>query len=222
MSSGSEPAASAAAGSDREPIAARLTSEQVWCALAGASFAVVSYVTPTGEPRSSGVVYATAGRRLYVAVASDSWKARHIAASGRVANRLVQEMTFLNGVVLEPEQQLALIEPVRRYRRPGRRSHGTAFRGGVGPRRQHPVPVGKQMSSHLGGTRNAMVVAWPGRIKAGREVRTQFTHCIDIGPTVLDAVGLPEPRVVDGIGGCSWPTPTSSAGSGCGSTVTGS
>jgi hypothetical protein len=25
------------------------------------------------------------GRRLYVAVASDSWKARHIAASGRVA-----------------------------------------------------------------------------------------------------------------------------------------
>jgi hypothetical protein len=78
-------AASAGAGSDREAIPARLTSEQVWRALAKASFAVVSYVTQTGEPRSSGVVYATAGRRLYVAVASDSWKARHIAASGRVA-----------------------------------------------------------------------------------------------------------------------------------------
>src|SRR5215475_4827926 len=66
-------------------IAAHLTSDEVWRALTRASFAGVSYVTPAGEPRSSGVVYATDGGRLYVAVASDSWKARHIAASGRVA-----------------------------------------------------------------------------------------------------------------------------------------
>jgi Pyridoxamine 5'-phosphate oxidase len=63
----------------------RLTSEQVWRAVARASFAVVSYVTPAGEPRSSGVVYATAGPRLYVAVAPGSWKARHIAQSGRAS-----------------------------------------------------------------------------------------------------------------------------------------
>ena len=63
----------------------RLTSEQVWHELAKASFAVVSYVTPAGEPGSSGVVYKTVGRRLYLAVAPDSWKARHIKASGRVA-----------------------------------------------------------------------------------------------------------------------------------------
>lgn len=63
----------------------RLTSEQVWHGLAKASFAVVSYVTPAGEPRSSGVVYKAIGRRLYIAVAPDSWKARHVAATGRVA-----------------------------------------------------------------------------------------------------------------------------------------
>ena len=57
----------------------------MWDALAKASFAVISYQTPSGEPRSSGVVYKTIGRRLYVAVAPDGWKARHIAASGRVA-----------------------------------------------------------------------------------------------------------------------------------------
>jgi hypothetical protein len=62
-----------------------LTSDQVWRALAKASFAVVSYVTPAGEPRSAGVVYAVAGHRLYVVTAVDSWKARHIAASGQVA-----------------------------------------------------------------------------------------------------------------------------------------
>ena len=66
-------------------LAAGLTSDQVWRALTKASFAVVSYVTPAGEPRSSGVVYAVSGRRMYVATAADSWKARHIAASGRVA-----------------------------------------------------------------------------------------------------------------------------------------
>ena len=63
----------------------RLSSEQVWHALAKATFAVLGYVTPSGEPRSSGVVYKTVGRRMYVAVAPDSWKAKHIAARGRVA-----------------------------------------------------------------------------------------------------------------------------------------
>jgi Pyridoxamine 5'-phosphate oxidase len=62
-----------------------MTSEEVWQSLAKSSFAILSYVTPSGEPRSSGVVYKTIGRRLYVAVAPDSWKAKHVAASGRVA-----------------------------------------------------------------------------------------------------------------------------------------
>jgi hypothetical protein len=72
-------------GAPGTAIAPRLTSAQVWHALARASFAVVSYVTPSGKPRSSGVVYASAGKRLYAVVAADSWKARHIAASGQVA-----------------------------------------------------------------------------------------------------------------------------------------
>jgi hypothetical protein len=63
----------------------RLTSQQVWQAVARASFAVVSHVTPAGEPRSSGVMYKVIGRRLVVAVAPGSWKAQHIAADGRVA-----------------------------------------------------------------------------------------------------------------------------------------
>jgi hypothetical protein len=55
------------------------------------------------------------------------------------------------------------------------------------------------MASHLGGTRDPMVVAWPNRIKAGGDLRSQFTHCIDVVPTILDLVGIPEPAVVDGI-----------------------
>jgi hypothetical protein len=67
------------------PTVARLTTEQVWRQLAKTSFAVLGHLTPAGEPRSSGVVYKTVGRRLYIATAPDSWKARHIAVSGRVA-----------------------------------------------------------------------------------------------------------------------------------------
>ena len=56
-----------------------------------------------------------------------------------------------------------------------------------------PFQWGKQMASHLGGTRDPMVVAWPARIPASGEIRTQFTHCIDLGPTILEAAGVPEP-----------------------------
>ncbi|WP_238017520.1 pyridoxamine 5'-phosphate oxidase family protein [Dactylosporangium sp. AC04546] len=61
------------------------TVERIWRDLTKASFAVLGYVTPAGEPRSSGVVYIVDRRRMYVAVAEDSWKARHVGASGRVA-----------------------------------------------------------------------------------------------------------------------------------------
>jgi arylsulfatase len=44
-----------------------------------------------------------------------------------------------------------------------------------------------------------MVVAWPKRIQASTDVRGQFTHAIDIAPTVLEAAGIPEPKTVDGI-----------------------
>jgi Pyridoxamine 5'-phosphate oxidase len=74
-----------AVSDDGGRIGPRLTEDQVWQAIAKASFAILGYVTPSGDPRSSGVMYKATDRRLYVAVAPDSWKAKHIAACGRVA-----------------------------------------------------------------------------------------------------------------------------------------
>jgi hypothetical protein len=62
-----------------------VSTEVVWRALAKASFAVVSHVNPAGEPRSSGVVYGVADRRMYVAVAADGWKARQVVTGQEVA-----------------------------------------------------------------------------------------------------------------------------------------
>ena len=62
----------------------RVSSEVVWQAVAKASFAVMGHVNAAGEPRSSGVMYGTADRRLYVAVAAGGWKARQIVTGQEV------------------------------------------------------------------------------------------------------------------------------------------
>jgi arylsulfatase len=56
----------------------------------------------------------------------------------------------------------------------------------------------KQVPSDFGGTRNGMVVSWPQGIKAKNGIRTQFSHVIDVAPTVLQAATLPEPKSVNG------------------------
>jgi len=57
----------------------------------------------------------------------------------------------------------------------------------------------KQICSHLGGVRQGMCISWPGRIKDAAGVRNQFTHVIDIVPTILEACGIQQPEYVDGI-----------------------
>jgi arylsulfatase len=57
----------------------------------------------------------------------------------------------------------------------------------------------KRVPSHFGGTRNGLVVSWPARLKAKGQIRTQFHHVIDIAPTIYEAVGIPEPKTVNGI-----------------------
>ena len=51
----------------------------------------------------------------------------------------------------------------------------------------------------FGGTRQGMVMSWPGRIKDAGGIRTQFHHIIDIVPTILEATGVPAPVMVNGI-----------------------
>jgi arylsulfatase A-like enzyme len=62
-----------------------------------------------------------------------------------------------------------------------------------------PYQWTKQVASHWGGTRNGTIVHWPNGIKARGELRHQFHHVIDVGPTVLEAARLPEPVIVNGV-----------------------
>ena len=57
----------------------------------------------------------------------------------------------------------------------------------------------KQVASHYGGTAQGMAMSWPGHIKDTGGIRRQFSHLIDIVPTVLEATGIPAPDMIDGI-----------------------
>jgi arylsulfatase len=109
------------------------------------------------------------------------------------------ETTFFNGIVLNAEEQLALIEKWGGIEELGGEYTAPHFAAAWAHANNTPFQWGKQMASHLGGTRDPMVVAWPSRIKSDTQMRSQFTHCIDVAPTILEAIGIPEPKVVDGI-----------------------
>jgi hypothetical protein len=57
----------------------------------------------------------------------------------------------------------------------------------------------KQVASHYGGTAQGMVMSWPGHIPDGGGIRRQFSHLIDIVPTILEATGIPAPDTINGI-----------------------
>jgi arylsulfatase len=62
-----------------------------------------------------------------------------------------------------------------------------------------PFQWTKQVASHLGGTRNPLVVSWPSKIRDKGGVRGQFQHINDIAPTIYDVAGIRFPEKVDGV-----------------------
>jgi arylsulfatase len=62
-----------------------------------------------------------------------------------------------------------------------------------------PYQWTKQVASHWGGTRTGTIVHWPRGIEEQGGLRSQFCHVIDVAPTILEAAGLPEPVMVNGV-----------------------
>jgi arylsulfatase len=107
-------------------------------------------------------------------------------------NGMFNEYTYFNGVHETVPDMLKLID---KWGGPETYPHMSA---GWAVALNAPFGWMKQVPSDFGGTRNGMVVRWPKGIKAKNEIRSQFGHVIDVAPTVLQAAGLPEPKVVNG------------------------
>lgn len=104
----------------------------------------------------------------------------------------------LNENALFNAYQMTLDEIIPHLDEIGTEKHFNHFPAGWAHAMDTPFQWTKQVASHLGGTRNAMLVKWPKHYKKGGKVRTQFTHVIDIAPTILEAAGIAEPRMVNG------------------------
>lgn len=105
---------------------------------------------------------------------------------------MFNEYTYFNGV---QEQVPDLLKLMDKWGGPETYPH---MAGGWSVALDAPFGWMKQVASDFGGTRNGMVVHWPRGIEAKDGIRTQFSHVIDVAPTILQAAGLPEPRVVNG------------------------
>ncbi len=108
-------------------------------------------------------------------------------------NGMFNEYTYFNGVHEKVEDMLKHLD---QWGGPETYPHMAA---GWAVAFDSPFGWMKQVPSDFGGTRNGMVVRWPKGIAAKGAIRTQFSHVIDVAPTVLQAAGLPEPKTVDGV-----------------------
>jgi arylsulfatase A-like enzyme len=114
------------------------------------------------------------------------------SAEGSMAG-MFNENTFFNGI---PE---SVQDVLKHYDELGSPSTYNHYAAGWAVAGDSPFAYTKQVASNYGGTRNGMIVHWPKGIKAKNEVQSQWHHVIDIAPTVLEAAGLPEPKVVNGV-----------------------
>jgi arylsulfatase len=124
---------------------------------------------------------------LFIYIAGDNGTS---AEGGFVG--MYNEMTYFNGVTEKVEDLIPLIDE---WGGPETFPHMAA---GWAVAFDAPFSWTKQVASDFGGTRNGAVVHWPNKIKAKGEMRSQFSHVIDVAPTILEAAKLPEPKSVNG------------------------
>lgn len=109
-------------------------------------------------------------------------------------NGMFNEFTYFNGV------QETVQDMLKHYNEWGGPSTYPHMAAGWAVAGDSPFTWTKQIPSNYGGTRNGLVVSWPGaHFTSPQTVRSQWHHVIDIAPTVLEAASLPQPKSVNGV-----------------------
>ena len=106
---------------------------------------------------------------------------------------MFSEMTYFNGVQEKVDDMLKVMD---KWGGPETYPH---MASGWAVMFDTPYKWTKQMGSDFGGTKVGMTVHWPKGIKSKGGLRKQFHHVIDVAPTILEAIGVPEPVEVNGV-----------------------
>ena len=117
------------------------------------------------------------------------------ASAEGTMNGAFNEMANFNGMA-ELETPEFMLSKVDEFGSPSSYNH---YSVGWAWAMDTPFQWTKQVASHWGGTRNGTIVHWPNGIEERGGLRTQFTHVIDVTPTILEAAGLPQPTMVNGV-----------------------
>jgi arylsulfatase len=117
------------------------------------------------------------------------------ASAEGTLNGTFNEMISLNGAAAFETAEF-MSERIDEFGTPAAYNH---YAVGWAHAMNTPFQWTKQVASHFGGTRNGTIVHWPKGITAKGEVRSQFHHIIDVGPTIFEVAGIPEPTFVNGI-----------------------
>ena len=120
-------------------------------------------------------------------------------SSGEGQNGTISELLAQNGIPTTPAQHIAALDALGGLDVLGSPKTDNMYHAGWAWAGSTPYKGMKLLASHLGGTRNPMVVRWLARITPDRTPRTQFLHCNDLVPTFYELLGITAPRTVDGI-----------------------
>lgn len=101
------------------------------------------------------------------------------------------ELAYQNDVMLTTDQMIEDIDDI------GTDKVWSNLSAGFAQAMNTPYQWSKTVASHWGGTRNGLIIRWPGKVDPG--FRRQFTYCTDIGPTALEVAGIPFPIAVNGV-----------------------
>jgi arylsulfatase len=115
------------------------------------------------------------------------------ASFGGGRTGLLSEFSTTNGFSEDLAYQVAHIDEI------GTEKQFNVVASGWAWAMNTPFPWAKMYASHLGGTRDGVVVSWPAGIKARGEVRSQFTDLTDVLPTILDIAGVEAPPSIGGV-----------------------
>lgn len=110
----------------------------------------------------------------------------------------ISELLAQNNITNTVEQQVAALDRIGGLPALGSSRTDNMYHVGWAWAGSTPFKGTKLLASYFGGTRNPMVVSWPGRIKHDGKMRQQFHHVVDIAPTIYDILKIPQPKTVNG------------------------